>query len=112
MTSTELTDIEPLHHQAVSRVVFDNCMKEFFDMLQPTCTATQNLLADDENALRYASGYVGMKLLREFRTDRSSKVSQYRECLSKMSKDDDDSSFCAYTKAWNAAWPGGNLCGP
>ena len=61
---------------------------------------TENLLADDENGLRYASGYVGMKLLREFRTDRSSKVSQYRECLSKMSKDDDDSSFCAYTKAW------------
>ena len=43
MTSTELTDIEPLHHQAVSRVVFDNCMKEFFDMLQPTCTATQKI---------------------------------------------------------------------
>ena len=60
-TSTGLTDIEPLHPQAVSRELFENCMKEFLVMLQPTATQkrSENILADDENALRYASGYVG-----------------------------------------------------
>ena len=55
--------IEPLNLQAVNRRIFDHCMKELFSMIQVPLTIEEttgyNLLADKENALRYASGFVG-----------------------------------------------------
>ena len=92
---------EPLHLQAVNRQLFDNCMKKFFDMLKPSAAQSRveevKLLVDKENAVRYACGYVGMKLLKEFRNVNRLKAAQFRECLSQMSKNGDDSSFYAYT---------------
>ena len=44
------------------------------------------LLSDDENCLRYASGYIGMKLLKQLRKVKGAKAAQIRECLSSMSR--------------------------
>ena len=45
-------------------------MVEFFTSLQPAAVSTTSrhvtLLADEENAIRYASGYVAMKLTKKF----------------------------------------------
>ena len=43
--------------------------------------------------LRYASGYIGMKLLKQFRKTKGSKAAQFRECLSRMAREGEDSSF-------------------
>ena len=58
------------------------------------------LLSDDENCLRYASGYIGMKLLKQLRKVKGAKAAQIRECLSSMSRHGNDSSFYAYTSEW------------
>lgn len=48
---------------SISRQLFEHCMKELFGMLQSSAVATQmKLLADEVNALCYASSYVEMKL--------------------------------------------------
>ena len=43
------------------------------------------LLSDDENCLRYARGYIGMKLLKQLRKVKGAKAAQsenaYRACL-------------------------------
>lgn len=59
-----------------------------------------NLLADEESAICYASGFVGMKLLKQFKKCDTVKATQFRECLSKMARNDVESSFLDYTKEW------------
>ena len=61
------------------------------------------------STLRYASGYIGMKLLREYTMMKGAKAAQFRECLSNMSKHGDDSSFYAYTTEWIATVNRGGL---
>lgn len=65
----------------------------------PKCTETK-LLSDEENALRYASGYIGMKHLKRLSKVKGSKAAQFRECLSAMSRQGNDTSFYAYTTEW------------
>ena len=40
--------------------------------------------SEEENAVRYASGYVAMKLMKEFMKEDSEKAAQFVECLSNM----------------------------
>ena len=113
-TSAAGLQIEPLNLQAVSRHIFDGCMRKFFQMLQApvenpwNTDSNTHFLADEENVLRYSSGYVGLKLLKQLRKAKGAKAAQYRECLSSMSRHGDDSSFLAYTTEWiNAVNRGG-----
>jgi hypothetical protein len=98
-------NIEPINVQAVSRHLFDGCMEDFFALLQAPVAAEKSkeevkLLADEENVLRYASGYIGMKLLKQFKRAKGRKTAQFRECLSHMAREGEDSSFYAYTREW------------
>ncbi len=64
-TRLRTQELEPLNLQAVSRQLFDSCMKTTINLLkrpdamQPSIVRFQ---ADEENAIRYASGYVAMKI--------------------------------------------------
>lgn len=110
--SVGLQDMEPLNLQAVSRQLFDHCMKELFMMLKIPVVQKKpdvKLLADEENALRYASGYVGMKLLRQIKKLEGPKAAQFRECLSNMSRSGEESSFYAYSSEWIDAVNRGGL---
>ena len=113
-TCTAKIHVEPLNLQAVSRQLFDSCMKKLFAMLKTPVIQSTNevrLLADEQNSIRYASGFVGMKLLKQFSTSKSIKAAQFRECLSHMSKNGDDSSFYAYTSQWiDSVNRGGLFC--
>ena len=71
-------EVEPINVQAVSRQLFDGCMGDFFALLQAPVAARKSrvevkLLAD----VRYASGYIGMKLLKQFRKTKGSKAAQF-----------------------------------
>lgn len=103
-SSLGLQNMEPINLQSVSRELFDRCMKDFFGTLKESASASGRsevrLLGDEENSLRYASGFIGMKLLKEFDKNISIKAAQFKECLSKMSKSGNDSSFYAYTREW------------
>ena len=103
-------ETEPLNLQAVSRQLFDQSMKKFFMMLKPPVVECEvKLLADEENAVRYASGYVGMKLMKQLKNVKGAKAAQFRECLSQMSRTGEDKSFLDYTREWMESLDRGGL---
>lgn len=94
-----MQEVEPLHLQAVSQQLFGKYMKgvlKKFDPVQPPIC----LHADEENAVRYASGYVAMKLLKKIEKMAGRRAREYRECLSHMANTGDDTSFYGYTLQW------------
>ena len=52
-----------------------------------------SLNAEEENALRYVSRYVALKLMRKYQKEDSEKAIQFVECLSNMAVVGDESSF-------------------
>ena len=58
------------------------------------------MLSHEKNALRYASGYIAMKLLKHYKTGKGTKARQFVDCLSNMAVVGDDQSYYAYTKEW------------
>ena len=91
-----------LEFQSVSRHLFNYMMVEYFkaEHTQGSDTHEVTLLAEEENIVRYASGYVAMKLGKKFKKQNGEKASQFMECLTRMSVMGDDSSFYNYTKQW------------
>ena len=65
--------------------------------------------SEEENAVRYACGYVAMKLMKQFEKKDSPKGAQFVECLSHMVISGEESSFYAYTKEWVANIDRGGL---
>ena len=90
--------------QSVNRQLFDTLMVECCTQIsEPSMKAvnpTVSLGSEEENAIRYASGYVAMKLVKRYKKEGSKKAAQFVECLSNMAVNGDDSSFYAYTKEW------------
>ena len=64
----------------------------------PVKSAT--LTKDEENILRYACGYVAMKLDQRFPKMTGDKAAQFVECLSNMQNEGSSSSLLDYTKEW------------
>ena len=73
-------------------------IKHKLDSLKPAQPVT--LLADEENAVRYACGFVARRLIKKIERLRGTKASQFRECLSSMDNRGDDSSYYQYTLEW------------
>ena len=51
---------------------------------------------EEENALRYASGYVALKTMRELKKKKGKKASKFVDCLSNMAVIGNETSFYAY----------------
>lgn len=58
------------------------------------------LTLDEANVLRYACGFVGMKLHRKFLKMKGSKAAQFAECLDHFRVEGATSNFLDYTKDW------------
>ena len=56
--------------------------------------------ATEENAIRYASGYVPFKLLQKLKKRRTNKAAAFVECLTNMAVGGDVSSYYQYTTVW------------
>jgi hypothetical protein len=89
-----------LEFQSISRHLFNYIMVEYFKAEQTGRSDVHEvtLLAEEENIIRYASGYVAMKLGKKFKEQNGEKASQFMECLTGMSVMGDDTSFYDYTK--------------
>ena len=59
-------------------------------------TGVPKLTEDEENVIRYAAGYVALKLLKKYEVS----IPEYVECLSTMAVAGDDSSMLEYTSEW------------
>ena len=59
-----------------------------------------NLSSEEDNAIRYDSGFITTKLLKKYENMRGEKVAQFVECLSNMGSSGDDASYYQYTREW------------
>lgn len=113
-TSLGQPDLNPLQHQSVNREIFDRMMKDSLSLHLPSATASSSagkvtLLADEQNAVRYASGYVVMKLSKKLAERSDSKAAEFMECLSQMANSSTNTSFYKYTLEWMTSIDRGGL---
>lgn len=88
--------------QSVSQQVFDVLLIQHLSSKAPSrqpAVHAQQLDRDEDNALRYACGYVPFKLLRKYKQQSSQKTMQFSTCLTKMAVDegDNEGTFEDYT---------------
>lgn len=102
-TDLGIPALQPLEYQAISRHLFNHAMIEYFKEhfgSEHCGKSSITLLVEEDNALRYASGYVAMRLSKKFERKSGDKAAQFVECLSQMANMGSDTSFYQYTKEW------------
>lgn len=102
-TALKLPPVNPFQMQAVNRHLFQEVLIHYSSLSTvnaqpiPPPTPRTLLTIKDENAIRYAGGYVAMKLLNKMK---AANVSKFIECLSHMASSGEESSFNDYTLDW------------
>ena len=113
LVEMSLNSVCPLLLQSVNRRVFEQLMIEHYDSMAASSSnavaVAPPLNAEEENALRYVSGYVALKLMRKYEKEEGNKAMQFMECLSNMAVEGEESSFYNYTKEWIALTDRGGL---
>ena len=114
--SIGMNSVCPLLLQSVNRRVFEGMLIDHLTSSHSspsaetdaaTCLPLMN--AEEENALRYVSGYVALKLMRKYEKEDSARAAQFLECLSKMAVLGNESSFYDYTREWVSSVDRGGL---
>ena len=99
-----LAVVSPMLQQGVNRRVFEVMVINHFTRTQAhkssPSASTLRLGADEENIIRYMSGYVALKLKHKYEKKESAKAEQFVECLSSIAVQGQQSSFYEYTKEW------------
>ena len=103
-----LTDInceahcnEPLLAELVNETILDSLINTTFPEFNMTrATPMIDITKDEENILRYACGFIGMKLRQKFLKMEGEKAAQFVECLNRMHNDGPMTSFLDYTREW------------
>ena len=111
-TGLSMPLLSPLSLQSVNRHLLNRTLLSVFGVAGKAASkerAPATMMSDEENAMRYASGYVAMKLLKHYKTGKGAKARQYVDCLSNMAVVGDDQSYYAYTKEWTSKASRGGL---
>ena len=98
------TSVDPLVPQTACQILFEDMIKSKFQE-QRTKTrggldSSRVLTKDEQNIVRYASGYVAVSLLRRYKQQHGQKAASFVECLSHMAVDGPGDSFMDYTREW------------
>lgn len=105
--------LDSLIEQHVNVNLFESILKSRTPVTQSgaRCSASQlpTLSSDEENIIRYAAGYVSMKLLKKYEEQSSSVAVEYVECLSSMAVNGEESSLQEYTLEWTRKVSRGGL---
>ena len=103
----------PLWPQTISRLIFeDSLAKRLSEKRSKGAVSTEEsavIQADQENALRYAAGFVPFKLLKKYKKKDTEEAAAIVNCLSNMAVQVEESSFLAYTSEWIKAINRGGL---
>ena len=93
---------EPLFMELVNESVFEELTKVMYTPVeeQRNTPADTNFSKDEQNILRYACGYVAMKLHRRYLKQHGIKAATFVECLDHMEVEGPTSSLLAYTREW------------
>ena len=95
---------DPLVEQRVNQELFQGFLKTYFElpsqaaiaMAPSTSLQSQELDEEEEQIVRYASGFVPMSLLKKHEKGSTDRSVEFVECLSKMAVNGDESSFLSY----------------
>ena len=100
----ELPPVILLQQQSVNRHLFETISVDIARSSKPTRVAAKmhfvQLSTEEDNAVRYASGFVAMKLVRKYRKMSTETAAQFVECLANMASSGDESSYYLYTFEW------------
>ncbi len=110
----KLPPVNAFQQQAVNRHLFENIL---IDAAKSRTTRSTipvqkprlELTIEEDNAIRYASGYVAMKLLKKYQKKESDNAVHFVECLSNMASLGEESSFYDYTLEWISSVDRGGL---
>lgn len=94
---------EPLFMEIVNEALFEKLIEVMYRVEPEESTQSDTaeaalLTKDEENILRYACGYVGLKLYQCLIKMPGKKVAQFVECLGNMHSEGPTSSLLDYTK--------------
>ena len=78
--------VPPLLLQSINRQLLNQTLLVVNSVTETTNKeqTSVTMLSDEENAIRYASGYIAMKLLKHYKTGKGAKARQFVDCLSNM----------------------------
>ena len=108
-TALNIADmVENLFHQTVNQIVYEKLMKVHFAVDRaPKITAEVHITKDELNALRYASGYLPVKLLKRYekkggmeRKKMGRKMEQFEMCLGNMAVTNEETDFTQFSCEW------------
>ena len=92
-------DLDPLVQQNVNQKLYEDIIKSKC-CSHPSTMSTHTLTPDEENIIRYASGYVPMVLMKKHERNVSEKSASFVECLSCMAVNGEESTILEYTSQW------------
>ena len=78
---------DPMISQYINQTLFDSLVMNHFGAAshaKPKPPPSTSLTVDEDNILRYVSGYIPFKLLRQFEKQTTDKAADFVECLSHM----------------------------
>ena len=99
----ELPPVNPFQQQAVNRHLFQRLVINAAKSRKPAVASRKHrsqLTTEEDNAIRYASGYVAMKLLNKYRKLETANAVHFVECFSNMASLGEESSYYEYTLEW------------
>ena len=99
-TELQIPVVPALTTQTVNRHLLNLVLTEGKSASVQTEAEPVVMGSEEENAVRYASGYVAMKLMKEFMKEDSEKAAQFVECLSNMAIEGEESDYYVYTREW------------
>ena len=98
------TSVDPLVPQTACQILFEDTIKMKFQeqhsKTREAVSSSRVLTKDEQNIVRYASGYIAVSLLRRYKQQHGQKAASFVECLSHMAVDGPGDSFMDYTKEW------------
>eukprot|EP00118_Oscarella_pearsei_P015513 m.140398 g.140398 ORF g.140398 m.140398 type:complete len:302 (+) comp38303_c0_seq10:318-1223(+) len=113
LAAMSITLSDPLLGQTSNQKIFDSIMIQkmaAFVTAPPSMAPPMELTDEEENALRYAAGYVPYKLLKRYEGNSERSAEIYRQCLQSMevqdevcvnsSHQDHSYTFGDYTTVW------------
>ena len=100
-TELEVAAVQTLTTQSINRHLFNLLILETSSSSSLSCKTTPVVMSsEEENAVRYASGYVAMKLMKELMKKDTESAAQAVECLLHMAVQGEEADFYAYTREW------------
>ncbi len=94
---------DPLLEQSFYQNIFEVVIKEYFECSRSESTArskADSISPEELNVLRYACGYVALKLQKCYEKMHGDIAQQYVTCLSEMAVDGEGNDLLDYTKRW------------